>query len=224
MWPRILINDHCDDTWGIPMDTSYLSPNLKEECHGNGTAILSFQTIMVQASFSYSFFVYGFLSLYLLVYMFSYVFRNELNVIVLRSIPIVSFARSRTSLCQGPWKNQVQGQVEPKRFKLSWNCFFYPLFMFSTRRQRMSLLKICFFFSIIFSLFMTHAIKSNVCVSLCAVLFTAKRKWTPWLGIKWFSNCFVSFIFLSLDKCVFIFVLWKKKLSMLVYFLCLINI
>jgi hypothetical protein len=176
MWPRILINDHCDDTWGIPMDTSYLSPNLKEECHGNGTAILSFQTIMVQASFSYSFFVYGFLSLYLLVYMFSYVFRNELNVIVLRSIPIVSFARSRTSLCQGPWKNQVQGQVEPKRFKLSWNCFFYPLFMFSTRRQRMSLLKICFFFFHHFFSFYDSCNKIKcMCISLCSSFYCKKE-------------------------------------------------
>ncbi len=123
-------------------------------------AILSFQTIMVQASFSHSFFVYGFLSLSLslslFAYMFIYVFHNELNTIVLRSIcALLCLSQGVKHHCvKVHEKKQVQGQVEPKRFKLSRNRFFYPLSMFTTTRQRMSLLKIHFrFFQHFFSFY-----------------------------------------------------------------------
>jgi hypothetical protein len=120
-------------------------------------AILSFQTIMVQASFSHSFLCMDFYpSLSLFVYMFIYVFHNELNTIVLRSIcALLCLLQGVKHHCVKVHETkQVQGQVEPKRFKLSRNRFFYPLSMFSTRRQRMSSLKIRFFFNLSFFFFL----------------------------------------------------------------------
>jgi len=141
------------------MDTSHFSPNLKEECHGDGTCN-SFFSNHYGSSFllTFIFCVWIFipLSLSLFAYMFIYVFHNELNTIVLRSIcALLCLSQGVKHHCvKVHEKKQVQGQVEPKRFKLSRNRFFYPLSMFTTTRQRMSLLKIHFrFFQHFFSFY-----------------------------------------------------------------------
>jgi hypothetical protein len=122
-------------------------------------------------------------------------------------------------------KKQVQGQVEPKRFKLSQNHFF-TLSPCSLQGKECHLLKILFFFSIIFSLFMIHARNQIYVYILSMHFFLLQKKVNTITRNKMILSllCFL-YLFFFFDKCVFIFYSWKKKkISIFVYVLCLIII
>jgi hypothetical protein len=157
MWPRIIVNQwslwcHMGQSHGHLPSLPKSKRRMSRQWH---LQFFLFKPLWFKLPSHIHFFVYGFLSLSLFVYMFIYVFHNELNIIVLRSIcALLCLSQGVKHHCvEVHEKKQAQGQVEPKRFKLSWNRFFYLLSVFSTRRERMSSLKFCFIFFPSFFLF-----------------------------------------------------------------------